>query len=240
MVRDFVGKLCDFMLPRHCRVCGTVLLEKERHLCTVCISDMPLTYFWIRLHNPMADALNGALQRLRDIEDDTLEEHYSAAAALYFYKGGYKKISQDVKYNADIPLGQQMGQALGKKLSDSPVFEDADLVVPVPLHWLRRWKRGYNQSCIIAEEVASALGAAMDGQVLRKQKRTRSQTGVTMADKANNVRGAFKATPTDKLLSARHILIIDDVFTSGSTVSECHRTLRKKLRECLGEKKPPG
>jgi len=231
---NFVTAILDLILPRRCAVCGTKLLRNEKVLCTDCAEGMPLTYFWQREHNPMADKLN---ERIKG------REQYSLAVALYFYKDGYKALSKDLKYEADLRTGRYVAAALGRKILEAPFLNDVDVIVPVPLHWWRRLCRGYNQSEIIAESAASVLNGAerspvaVKPEILRRIRRTKTQVHLAMKDKAANVSGAFKACfpdgqPSDK--PPVHILLIDDVFTSGSTLAGCHKALREALVERFG------
>ena len=156
---------------------------------------------------------------------------------------GYSAIPQELKYHRGFRLGRRMGLLLGEKLKESPFFADVDAVVPVPLHWTRRLKRGYNQAEVLARAVAEALGVPCETRLLRRAKRTSTQTRLSVEGKSANVRGAFRARKPKparnlqstqhpqsaahpKLSPFRHILLIDDVFTTGSTLSECHRALR--------------
>ena len=221
-LKTSLSALLDLVLPRLCVVCGRPLLPQERQLCTECLADFPQTRYATLRRNPMADRFNAG------IRSDEYEP-YAYAAALYHYRAdaGYKKISQALKYRRDFGAGRWAARALGAQLAASPLYADVDLVVPVPLHWTRRRERGYNQATVIAREVADALGARLAPRLLRRQRRTRSQTRLSGEAKAANVAGAFVLrNPPDKLPAVRHILLIDDVFTTGATLSACHRALR--------------
>ena len=211
----------DLVLPRVCLVCGRPLLPQERHLCTSCLSDLPETRYAPLGHNPMADRFNARI-------DPEEYEPYAYAAALFHYRAdsGYKKIPQALKYQRNFAVGRHFARLLGVRLAASPLYADVDLVVPVPLHWTRHWRRGYNQAAVIAREVARSLGAPHAPRLLRRCRRTRSQTRLTVAAKAANVSGAF-ALRRNAAPSARHILLIDDVFTTGATLAECHKALRR-------------
>lgn len=231
----------DILLPRHCAVCGTKLIEGEQCLCTDCAMHMPLTYFWTMESNVMSQKLNLRIERKRTELDIRSLEPYSHAAALYFYVGDYEKISKALKYNADIPTGRYAAGTLGRKLSSSPIFADVDLIVPVPLHWARRLSRGYNQAEVIAREVAREMGGkSVDTRLIQRKRSTKTQTGVAVAAKAKNVAGAF-GIDMDHLRQLlkkgelHHVLLVDDVFTTGSTISECHSALRSAMTEILSE-----
>ena len=166
-------------------------------------------------------------------------ERYAYAAALFVYReeGDYRKIPYQIKYHGNIPLGRYFGSMLGQRLQESELFKNVDLVMPVPLHWMRKWKRGYNQAEVLAGAVADILGAEMDVSTLSRHRRTSTQTKLGVEEKAVNVKGAFKVCNVSagnkrcpemkiELASVRHILLIDDVFTTGSTLGECFRALR--------------
>lgn len=222
-LRDFATAASDLVLPRHCVVCGKRLTLAERHLCLACRSDLPYTYFWDQAHNPMADKYNA---RIREQVPHGVEEAYGSAAALLYYnsESGYKNIPQALKYRSALSLGREFADRLGERLASSGAFADVDCVIPVPLHWRRRWGRGYNQAAVIAERVAAALGAQCCRTGLRRLRYTLSQTSVGMEKKASNVSDAFRVL---RRVEARHILLVDDTFTTGSTLAACHKALRE-------------
>lgn len=219
----------DIILPRTCAVCGRRLNIDEQNLCLPCLSEIPLTHFWERDHNEMADKFNSLIEDSTCLTDGE-SERYVFAAALFFYdgKGNYRRITHRLKYHADLKIGRFFGQMLGRKLKTSGHFSDVNAVIPVPLHWARKWKRGYNQAEVIAKEIADLLGIDMQTDILKRVRHTRTQTQVNPKDKAKNVSGAFQVS-TGKAGSDhyRHLLLVDDVFTSGNTLFACYKALRE-------------
>lgn len=216
----------DLFLPRTCIVCGRKLLLKEQHICLMCMADLPRTFFWNQSHNPMADRFN---ELLRDSTDIAGPESYAFAAALFFYQdeSSYREITHQIKYHGNVAAGRYFGHMLGTHLASSDVFKDVDMVIPVPLHWTRKRKRGYNQAEIIASSVAVVLDVPLRTDILKRIRRTKTQTRLEIGQKAVNVSGAFSLyRRSGAVVKPRHILLVDDVFTTGSTVLACFVALR--------------
>lgn len=219
-------ELLDIILPRECVVCGDRLDRYEKHLCLHCLADLPQTYTWTMTHNPMADRFNELIQR-----NLNAYEPYVFASSLFFYSGeaNYRKIPYSLKYHGNISIGKMFGRMLGERLAAAGHLSDVDTVIPVPLHWMRAWRRGYNQAEVIASEIAKAMQADMQCGLLYRRRRTGTQTRLDVEHKTLNVSGAFAVREKGlaKAQKAKHILIVDDVFTTGATLKACYRALRE-------------
>ena len=238
--------IADLLMPRFCLVCGRELDTGlpgdggagEEHLCRECWKDLPRTRYWKLRENPMAESFNALIQR--NMGEDVRYQPYGYAAALYFYKGGYREISKALKYRRNFAAGRYFGRLLGQTLAETEFFRDVDLVVPIPLHWTRRWRRGYNQAEVIAREVARELGARCEPRLLRRARRTKTQTHLNAEGRAANVAGAFSVRKPRVLpwmvkwkdggRRPIHLLLIDDVFTTGATAAACERAIRVALQ----------
>lgn len=215
-----VASLGDLFFPRFCLVCGAKLDIGERHFCPRCADDIPLTYFWSWDGNP-------AEQRLADA-------HVEQACSLFFYRrdSGYGKLIHQFKYDGDIRLGRRLAGMLADAMVTSGRFTAIDAVVPVPLHPLKKFRRGFNQSDVIARELASALGAAFEPKLIRRRRFTRTQTRAR--DRRSNMAGAFalngKALRRLRSAGAFHILLVDDVLTTGSTITAVASVLPSDFR----------
>lgn len=220
-IADFRA-LADLILPRVCIVCGRELGPQERLVCPKCAGDVPRTFYWLRERNPMADRLNSLIT----------DGPYLRAVALFFYnpESGYSNITKSLKYRRNFAVGKHFSAILGGYLAGSPLFNDVDTVIPVPLHWTRRWKRGYNQAETIAKGIALSLDAALATDILRRTRRTGQQARLKHSRRSENMKDAFSASLSGyKDAHFRHILLVDDVFTTGVTLFECCRALRKIL-----------
>ena len=238
---DYLRAVGDLLMPRACVVCGAPLGIHEHHLCLPCAADVPYTRFWHQPHNPLADRFNAVLERHRGTEP----MDYAYAVALMYYKGAYRNIPRALKYHSNLSIGRFYASLLGRHLSVAPHFVDVDLILPVPLHWTRRRSRGYNQAEILAKAIASSLNAVrapvIPGStrnlplavcrtdILVRARRTRTQTRLSVEQKAQNVASAFRVREgkaRDILASARHVLLVDDTFTTGATLYACYAAIR--------------
>lgn len=226
--RIVLRSIADLALPRSCAVCGRALNIGEDIICLPCRADLPFTRFWELPHNPMADAFNARIARALPEASDI---RYCHAVALVYYRSGsdYISIPRRLKYWRDFKEGRYFAQMLGERLASAPEFQDVDTVVPIPLHWSRKRKRGYNQAEVIASVLARCLpGARMVNDMVRRTRSTGTQTGLEGEAKLSNVSGAFSCTRAARSILPRHILLVDDVFTSGATTVECFLTLYKQ------------
>ncbi len=216
----------EILLPRTCLVCGERLIAAEKDICMHCLADMPLTYFWTLAHNPMADRFNHNIQK--GMEEGGFEP-YAYAAALFFYSEDtrYSNIPKNIKYQGALNAGTRFAAMLGQKIASTDHFRDVDIIIPVPLHWKRKWDRGYNQAEIIARGINSVMNVHVRTDLLVRRRRTQTQTKLNIEEKAANVSGAFQAKALAIPSTVRHILLVDDVFTTGSTLHACFVALRK-------------
>ena len=219
-MRLCLSGLSDLFLTRNCTVCSGVLLCGEEHLCRRCLEDIPLTYTWCYSENAVMERL-GARCRTYN------------AAALFFYRHGapHTRIVTDFKYGRREPLGLWAGRLLGGYLLESRLYCGVQAIVPVPLHPLRRFKRGFNQSEIIARGISQMLpGTFVAPRLLRRLRHTSTQTRKSADERKRNISGAFRVHSRElerlRAMGVTHILVVDDVLTTGATLSECVRALQ--------------
>lgn len=223
-LKTSLGSIVDLCMPRSCVVCSRSLNLSEDNICIPCLADLPLTRYEEFQRNPMAERFNALLALRRRERPLGRREDYVRASSLFFYTADYCNITPSLKYGRNFAAGSFFAGMLGQRLSLSSLFSDVDRLIPVPLHWSRLLSRGYNQAEIIARELARSLPRAeVDTRSLRRRRPTRSQTGLGSAGRLDNVKNAFAATPPP---GGSHILLVDDVFTGGSTLCECYMALR--------------
>lgn len=211
--------LINQLFPAICPVCGQALAPGERAICLHCRWDMPLTGYWMTQDNPACMMLR---HRIPDL--------HHASALLYFrHESGYRTMIHSLKYSGRRDIAVALGEMFGRELRESSLYDDIDLLVPVPLHWTKRIHRGYNQ----AEEICVGLGRSMDlsydFRSLKRIRKTQTQALHRNPEaRRRNVEGAFRLRHADRLRS-KHILLVDDVLTTGATITACAEAIRKAI-----------
>lgn len=208
MVR-FVSAFFELLFPRVCVVCGDVLVDGEHFLCSGCLGDLPL--------NEGMD--KEADEKMRgDLEIENLFWLFR-----YDKVSDYRRLVHAVKYRSNRELGVWLGRMLGERMGE---VRGIDCIIPVPLHPKRESERGFNQAFLIGTGIAEVLGVRVEPEGLRRVVNTPSQTGLERGQRAENVTDAFRLCLATSLEGC-HVLLVDDVITSGATIRACMAELRK-------------
>lgn len=205
LATDLIGLL----FPELCHACGTHLYYGEQEICTKCLYDLPYTDYHIFPENRVAKQLWGRLP-------------FNAAMAMLYFKKGTKvqNLIHSLKYKDQIEVGVKLGYLLGERLKLSKQYAGIDLIVPVPLHQKKEKLRGYNQSKFIADGIAAALQVEVSTTHLIRNKSTESQTKKSRYTRYENMETVFQINEP-LALKDKHILLVDDVITTGATLEAC-------------------
>jgi ComF family protein len=204
----FFEDFLSLFYPRLCITCGNDLNKQETLLCTKCDLDLPRTQYHEEPNNPIEQTFWGR----------TRIEH---ATAFFFYAKGsrYQKLIHDLKYKGKKYIGHELGKKMAKELNFSG-FCYSEVIVPVPLHRKKQKKRGYNQSECIASGLSEAMKTPVDRISLYRKTNTQSQTKKSRFDRWENVKNVFEVKDK-KAFSNKHVLLVDDVITTGATLEAC-------------------
>jgi len=204
--------LLQLFYPRLCLLCGNRLIEDEQPLCIHCFCDLPRTNYHKFPDNPMHKLYAGIPQ----IQETT--------SFLYFEKGGYTQtLIHSLKYYGGKHLAEQLGHIASREMKPADAHLP-DVLVPVPLHPLREQKRGYNQSEWIARGFASVYQRPVDRETLYRDTHTGTQTHKSSYERHLNVENIFRIKDP-RVFAGKHILLIDDVITTGATTIACIHAL---------------
>ena len=205
----------QLFFPTLCPICGELLQEIDGFVCLKCSSLVPFTNLWRVRDNIMEQHLGGLVPIQR------------AAALLWFSSSsGWREVIHDFKYNNHWYYAESIGRWLASEFSESNFFEGVDMIVPVPLHWSRRLYRGYNQSEYLAAGIGHQTNIPCNFRAIRRNRNNPPQAKRKFFQRWENISTLFSVTHPEQLVG-RHILLVDDVFTSGATLISLARTITK-------------
>jgi Predicted amidophosphoribosyltransferases len=206
---QWIDALLNLLFPRSCVVCGGCLVKGEEAVCTMCNSRMPRTNYHLHPNNEIEQRFWGKAEIER-------------ATSYFFYNKGsdYRHILFKLKYNGYKELGEVMGRYMANELQTTDFFKGIDVVIPVPLHSKRKRVRGYNQSEWIALGISHATGIPLDLNTLVRSVSNNTQTRKSVFDRWENVKDVFQVASSEKI-QGKHILLVDDVLTTGATLVSC-------------------
>jgi ComF family protein len=213
MLSTYLANFVDLIFPRLCQACRANLLGTEQLICTRCLFDLPYTHFAGQPNNIVAQQFWGKV---------SLQMAY---ALLYFEKGGsVQHLMHQFKYQDMPAIGNLLGRIAGEQLLQNSFARHVDCIIPVPLHKGRLRERGYNQSTCFARGLSEKLAVPVIEHNLIRQAKTSTQTRKSRFDRYQNMRQVFAVT-NPEALAGRHILLVDDIITTGSTLEACAHEL---------------
>ena len=211
LFRDFT----HLIYPEKCLVCEEELSIKDQRFCSFCSQELERTHFEnLSNPSPMDQLFWGRVEVER------------AYAHFYFKKqGGIQKLLFSLKYGKNALLGIELGEAIGKEINKQPEKYDFDMLIPVPLHPKRQFKRGYNQSELLAKGIAKQVKCLVDTETVKRYSNNKTQTSKSRFERWENVSSIFDIKPKSLKLY-QHIAIVDDVLTTGATIESLIKSIR--------------
>ena len=198
--------LINLIYPQVCPACGNLLTNSEETVCLTCRHLLPKTHYENNLENPLAQSFWGQV-------------NFQAVTAEYFFSktGNVQHLLHQLKYQGNKEAGIFLGQQLGESIKNAKLFQDIDYLVPIPLHPKKEFMRGYNQSFVIAQGVEDRTNIPIAKDCLYRKVFTSTQTKKSREERWDNVKDIFDIKDY-KILENKHILLIDDVLTTGATL----------------------
>lgn len=216
---DLLSDLSTIFYPRLCHVCNLPLGRDERFVCELCLSSFTRTLFEVLPLNPMELRFKGVV---------TIEK----ATALFYYVADspLSQLIQDFKYRRLPEVARMFGNLAADKIFYSGFFSDIDFIIPVPIHFTKRLRRGYNQTEYLARGLSEVLHIpwCTDLKAIRPHA---TQTRKNAEERKKNTQGIFRLR-NPKKYDAKHILLVDDVCTTGSTLSSAAQTILAQMPGC--------
>ena len=228
-MRGALDLIAGIALPQLCPSCRDPV--EGAALCASCWSKLSFITppYCERLGIPFAFEAGPGLLSMEAIANPPA---YRRARAVVRYEEIARTLVHALKYGDRLDLAPMMGRWMAN--AGSVLLDEADALVPVPLHWRRQWMRRFNQSALLAEIMAKASGRTVAHRALKRVKATPQQVGLDKSARARNVQGAFRVPADGKPeVAGRKLVLVDDVLTSGATVDACARALLRAGAVCV-------
>ncbi|MGC6479156.1 MAG: ComF family protein [Flavobacteriaceae bacterium] len=209
--------ILDLFLPPICPICRVHLQPWENTICLRCGFELPETRYHLWATNPMQEQLQNIFPVFR-----------SSSLFLFDQHGKVAKMIHQMKYHHQKTIGTYCGNRLGHQLREIDIFQTVDMVVPVPLHPDRQRKRGYNQVFSFGRSLATHLNAGFSPDYLQRIRNTPHLAHANAQKRKALIADAFKLNPQLSPTAAKHLLLVDDVMTTGATLAACGKALRQK------------
>lgn len=213
-LKEIKDSVLHLLFPHICTGCGSDILHEKSVLCMRCIDAMPETNFELHPDNPVEKIFWGRLPLA------------GATAQFYFTKESLMQhLMHQFKYKGNKELGMQLGKIMGVQIKKSARFE-ADALVPLPLFAAKEKRRGYNQAAILCEGMAEAMNLPVLDKIISRPRHTETQTKKGRIERWKNMEGKFILSDADAIKNM-HLLLVDDVVTTGATLEACGNELLK-------------
>ncbi len=208
-VKEYINDFFNLVYPETCAACNQLLVKNENMVCTRCLYEIPKTNFHKEADNPVEQIFWGRVK-------------IEKATALFYFKqkSKYRRLIHQLKYKGNIEIGVEMGRWLGASLSETGWINEIDVLIPVPLHPKRFKKRGYNQSEVICRGISEVCNKPIDIFSLVRTKASETQTKKSKFDRWLNVETLFAVSDPARIENC-HVLLVDDVITTGATLEAC-------------------
>lgn len=211
MLNDFLA----LIYPRNCVACSNSLYKHEDQLCNYCYLNLPKTNFHKSHQNPVVSLFYGRIN---------LE--FASAFYLFQKKGSIQKVLHAVKYKNNRELAVLVGKWYAEDLKEHESFKQVEAIIPVPLHAKKLKQRGYNQSEEFAKGLAEGLQIKVNTTGLQRKEFTQTQTRKNKYERWENVEDVFEIHQPEELKN-KHVVLVDDVITTGATIEACCQTLQQ-------------
>jgi ComF family protein len=207
--KEIKESFIQIVFPHVCDGCGTDLLSLESPLCIRCLSSLPETNFEIHPGNPVEKIFWGRLPLV------------NASSHLYFTKESLvQHLLHQLKYKGNKELGLQLGRLMGNALKAAERYRDVDALIPLPLFPSKEKRRGYNQATVLCDGIAEILNVPVLTNVITRPQHTETQTKKGRIERWKNIEGKFQLIDSLQIQN-KHIMLVDDVVTTGATLEAC-------------------